>query len=73
MSLWWLESGWKSATCACGANIWKSGGDPDMGRCHDCAMTRATEERLMREEIREHEMQLRKDYEREMAQQEPTE
>lgn len=37
MSLWWLEPGWKSATCmCCGANIWGTGGDPDWGRCLGC-------------------------------------
>lgn len=34
MSLWWLEPGWKDATCGvCGCNIWKAGGDPDHGLC----------------------------------------
>lgn len=34
--LWWLQPGWKSARCSCGANIWDSGGDPDHGVCFDC-------------------------------------
>ena len=35
--LYWLHSGWKSATCPyCGVNIWDSGGDPDWGACYDC-------------------------------------
>ncbi len=35
--MWWLQSGWTSATCSsCGCNIWKAGGDPDMGVCPDC-------------------------------------
>lgn len=36
MALWWLERGWTDAQCGCGANIWKSGGDPDWGRCFPC-------------------------------------
>lgn len=36
MSLWWLQPGWKSARCSCGANIWGAGGDPDMGQCPEC-------------------------------------
>lgn len=36
MSLWWLQSGWKSARCACGRNIWDAGGDPDIGECPEC-------------------------------------
>ena len=41
MSLWWLEAGWKDATCAeCGVNIWGAGGDPDHGVCPDCFFRR---------------------------------
>lgn len=36
MSLWWLQPGWGAATCACGVNIRRAGGDPDMGICPDC-------------------------------------
>lgn len=37
MSLWWLQPGWKSATCGhCGTNIWDAGGDPDHGLCPEC-------------------------------------
>ncbi len=36
MSFWWLQPGWKDATCSCGANIWQNGGDPDWGECFDC-------------------------------------
>lgn len=35
MSLWWLQSGWTTARCACGAVIWPDG-DPDRGACYDC-------------------------------------
>lgn len=40
MSLYWLEPGWKSAVCGCGANIWQSGGDPDWGYCWPCMQRR---------------------------------
>ncbi len=40
MTLWWLQPGWTSAECACGQNIWKSGGDPDWGECYDCFSNR---------------------------------
>lgn len=40
MSLWWLQPDWTSAVCACGRNIWDSGGDPDHGICYDCFNTR---------------------------------
>lgn len=33
---WWLQPGWKNARCWCGVNIWKAGGDPDMGECPEC-------------------------------------
>jgi hypothetical protein len=37
MSLWWLQPGWKDATCCgCGRNIWDAGGDPDHVLCPDC-------------------------------------
>lgn len=36
MSLWWLQPGWTSTTCArCGAKIWPEG-DPDWGLCVSC-------------------------------------
>lgn len=35
MSLWWLQPGWTSAHCACGARIWPEG-DPDWGACYEC-------------------------------------
>ena len=44
MTLWWLQPGWKSANCErCGANIWRSGGDPDHGVCHDCFFRQRSE------------------------------
>lgn len=35
MGLWWLQPGWTSAKCACGATIWPEG-DPDWGACYAC-------------------------------------
>lgn len=47
-TMWWMEPGWKSAVCGCGANIWNSGGDPDWGRCWPC-MQRETERTAQRD------------------------
>ena len=45
MSLYWLEPGWKDATCPhCGVNIWASGGDPDWGECYECKSARHAQE-----------------------------
>ena len=45
--LWWLQPGWKSATCPhCGVNIWDTGGDPDWGECYECKVRRHAEERM---------------------------
>lgn len=63
MSLYWLEPGWTSAVCQCGANIWGSGGDPDMGVCHNCA-TRDFRERDLQAERAE---EMASEYYREMA------
>ena len=35
MSFWWLQPGWTSAQCACGAAIYPEG-DPDWGACYSC-------------------------------------
>lgn len=36
MALWWLQPGWRDATCPrCGDNIYPAG-DPDWGRCIRC-------------------------------------
>lgn len=44
MSLWWLQPGWTDARCACGVNIYKSGGDPDWGECYECKCARYHEQ-----------------------------
>lgn len=36
VTFWWMQPGWKDTLCACGANIWQTGGDPDWGECYDC-------------------------------------
>ncbi len=47
MSLYWLEPGWKDATCPhCGVNIWASGGDPDWGECYECKSRQHAQEQL---------------------------
>ena len=38
--LWWLQPDWKNTRCACGVNIWNSGGDPDWGECYECKSAR---------------------------------
>lgn len=45
MSFYWLEPGWKSARCACGANIWDTGGDPDWGACFNCFSRQTNQEK----------------------------
>ena len=50
MSLWWLQPGWKKATCPhCGVNIYSSGGDPDWGECYDCKLERDQQEQMQKQ------------------------
>ena len=47
MTFYWLEPGWKSATCPhCGVNIWNSGGDPDWGECYECKAARSQQQQM---------------------------